>query len=522
LDGDGDLDYASPDAEEYVTDPNNPDSVSLHWNNGAGNFTPTAPLVVPAEPTQLIAVDWDQDGDQDLAFACYWGGALGILENQGGAWAPYTIIDSGGKFEGLAAGDLNGDGIEDLLTTKDDGVGNQLVVLFLGQTGGGGVPGGSYSLGAVQIGNSLEVVDLDGDGDLDFGVARHQNDRVQFFINDGVGGFSPGGFLSTGSNPNDPHATDLDGDGDLDFVVPCLWSDVVQTWANDGLGGFSLAGSYACGQQPAHATSADLDGDGDFDVVVTSIISDDVRVFWNDGLGALASFDLFQGHDYAIHGAVGDLNGDAVPDLLAVGSLASSFAVWINGRANVDCNGNGVPDTQDIADGTSADCDGNEIPDECDIANDPSLDWNGDGVLDDCSSPNYCAANTNTTGQSAVMSVSGSPLLVDNAFTMTGSQMPAFEWGYFLMSPSQGFIPNVGGSSGNLCLASPFYRFNKVPTGQVLNSQAGGTFSFTADLNNLPQGVVFQIGETWNFQAWFRDGFGNTSNFTDGIAVMFR
>ena len=30
-------------------------------------------------------------------------------------------------------------------------------------------------------------------------------------------------------------------------------------------------------------------------------------------------------------------------------------------------------------------------------------------------------------------------------------------------------------------------------------------------------------GDTWNFQAWFRDmNPGPTSNFTDGVAVTFR
>jgi len=187
-----------------------------------------------------------------------------------------------------------------------------------------------------------------------------------------------------------------------------------------------------------------------------------------------------------------------------------------------DCNGNGIPDNQDIADGTSADCNANGRPDECEIADDLAKDWNGDGVLDVCTPPNYCTANPNSTGLPAVMSVSGSPLISDNNFTLTASQMPAFEFGYFLMASSQGFIPNVGGSAGNLCLGSPFYRFNKPPKGTILSSGSSGTFSFTPNLLNLPQGVVFQVGETWNFQAWFRDGAGNTSNFTDGIAVMFR
>jgi hypothetical protein len=169
-----------------------------------------------------------------------------------------------------------------------------------------------------------------------------------------------------------------------------------------------------------------------------------------------------------------------------------------------------------------SDCNGNGVSDDQEISADPSLDWNGDGVLDECLSPNYCTANPNTTGQAAVMSASGSPLIADDDFTITASQMPKNEWGYFLMAETQGFIPNVGGSAGNLCLGFPFYRFSKPPTGTVLSSGSNGTFSFTPNLTDLPQGVVFMIGETWDFQAWHRDGAASTSNFTDGIEVMFR
>ncbi|MCH2149984.1 MAG: hypothetical protein MK095_11180, partial [Phycisphaerales bacterium] len=40
-----------------------------------------------------------------------------------------------------------------------------------------------------------------------------------------------------------------------------------------------------------------------------------------------------------------------------------------------DCNGNGLPDAGDIADGTSDDTDGNGIPDECECLGD--IDGNG-------------------------------------------------------------------------------------------------------------------------------------------------
>ena len=49
-----------------------------------------------------------------------------------------------------------------------------------------------------------------------------------------------------------------------------------------------------------------------------------------------------------------------------------------------DCNGNGILDDCDIADGTSLDCNGNGIPDECDISSGTSLDLEGDGLPDEC------------------------------------------------------------------------------------------------------------------------------------------
>ncbi len=52
--------------------------------------------------------------------------------------------------------------------------------------------------------------------------------------------------------------------------------------------------------------------------------------------------------------------------------------------AQADCNGNGVADATDIAEGTSQDCNGNGVPDECDIASGSNLDLNGNGIPDEC------------------------------------------------------------------------------------------------------------------------------------------
>ena len=169
----------------------------------------------------------------------------------------------------------------------------------------------------------------------------------------------------------------------------------------------------------------------------------------------------------------------------------------------------------------SGDCDGDWVPDRYEIQLSPGLDWNGDDVLDSCTSSNYCSSETNSTGDAASIGGYGTPVVAENAFTLQGWGLPLHEYGYFLTSQSTAFVPNFGGSDGNLCIGPPQYRFNDPATGgQVLNSGGTGTMSLTLDFNLLPNGVTLAPGETWYFQLWFRDVF--TSNTTDGIEVMFR
>jgi hypothetical protein len=90
-----------------------------------------------------------------------------------------------------------------------------------------------------------------------------------------------------------------------------------------------------------------------------------------------------------------DCNGNGIPDVEDIAAGTSA-----------DCNANAIPDECDIAGGTSADvlppggdgipdecqadCNGNQIPDDVDIANGTSYDWNGNGIPDECDSGACC------------------------------------------------------------------------------------------------------------------------------------
>ncbi len=101
-----------------------------------------------------------------------------------------------------------------------------------------------------------------------------------------------------------------------------------------------------------------------------------------DGIAGLSagdglSPDFFE-NDLSNSGACGppDCNGNGTPDDQDIADCAGDPACG-------DCNGNGVPDGCDLG-GTSADCNGNSIPDECDTADGTEPDCNNNSVPDDC------------------------------------------------------------------------------------------------------------------------------------------
>jgi hypothetical protein len=136
----------------------------------------------------------------------------------------------------------------------------------------------------------------------------------------------------------------------------------------------------------------------------------------------------------------------------------------------------------------------------------------------------YCSANPNSTGSVGSITALGSASAAANALTLSASALPLNSFGFFMTSRTQDFVANPAGSHGNLCLGGAIGRF--VGPGQVQNSGLFGSFSLALDLTQqpTPTGPTSVVaGETWSFQAWYRDSVGGqaTSNFTNGVAVAF-
>ena len=238
---------------------------------------------------------------------------------------------------------------------------------------------------------------------------------------------------------------------------------------------------------------------------------------WDDDLGSISGaayvFDVATWQELWKLTASDGSPGDQLGESLAVhGSIAiigaesdgnATGSAYFFDVSGADCNTNGIPDCEDIQAGTSAAVDGNGIPDECELLG-----------------TNYCTANQNSTGLPASIAAFGSEVIADNNVTLVTADVAVDQFGYYLMSDQQGFIPLFGGSQGNLCLGSPIVRFAE----NVLFSGSAGEMIFTPDLTALPQNTVFMPGETWNFQCWFRDvvGANFTSNTSDGLSITWQ
>ena len=192
---------------------------------------------------------------------------------------------------------------------------------------------------------AVRLADLDGDGDLDAFVVNGDEpagislpNRV--YLNDGTGIFTDSGQRLGNAVSVSIELADLDGDGDLDAFVANgtrSFGRVIEqpneVWINDGSGVFTL------GQGLGDAASmrvalADIDNDGDVDVFIGNIGQDN-EIWLNRVAGDVDGDGEVQFSDFVILAnnfgntdatrEDGDLNGDRVVDFDDFVILAVNF-----------------------------------------------------------------------------------------------------------------------------------------------------------------------------------------------------
>jgi hypothetical protein len=271
FDSDGDLDAFFT---RIAPDNHQPNEVWL--NDGNGAFVDSGQRL--RNFGRAVGIG-DVDGDGDLDAVTGSPGYPGIVWLNDGAG---VFTDNGQRLADwafrVAIGDVDGDRDLDAWFGRGTDSPNPQDRLFLND-GQGNFTDSGQTLNTVSTGD-VAFGDLDGDGDLDAYLANgHQRggnipDRV--WMNDGTGKFTDSGQRLGRSNGRSVELGDIDGDGDLDAVVgngTTLGSIAKQPnviWLNDGKGVFT-AGQEIGNAATTSVELGDVDNDGDLDAFFSNL-----------------------------------------------------------------------------------------------------------------------------------------------------------------------------------------------------------------------------------------------------------
>jgi VCBS repeat protein/thrombospondin type 3 repeat protein/HYR domain-containing protein len=366
-------------------------TIRAHLGAGEGFLRPVlsdtgffAPL-----PDVAIAVDLNGDHYDDLIVGNSRYGSITVFLGSGeGAFAIDTSVTTP-NVSGLAAGDFNGDGKNDLLIESLDASADEslraLAWVMLGDGQGGflrtefyfvgsfspyperaptppiaadfnrdgrvdalvsngmllGQPDGSLAVlppGVVVPGHVEAVLDANGDGILD--IATDSPSALTTWIGNGDGTFREGPRTPVPSSYRSIISGDFDGDGRPELVVNLagysgLVAQEVQVYIATGDGGFTEGPGFDFGMPPLSISAADFDADGRDDLVLGGFF-DSARglvIVRGDADRTLDDRRLFGASHGPFDMAVGDLNQDGHVDLVTsgLGGLAGEFVPGLGG-----------------------------------------------------------------------------------------------------------------------------------------------------------------------------------------------
>jgi hypothetical protein len=300
------------------------------------------------ETFQVGLGDLDGDGDLDAVFANMAANHSQVWFNDGGVQGgtPGQFTDSGQRLtqqgHGLGLGDLDGDGDLDVFMTcahysgSGGGWSKKPSRVYLND-GRGTFQDSGQDLGDAGLsGNGVNLIDLDGDGDLDAHVIYYEVDGMpdRVYLNDGAGRFSDSGLALA---EEEIAWGDLDGDGAVDMLSK-TYGEGYKVLINDGTGQFVAVWELDDSQAMyGDLALADLDGDGDLDALVANGFRSEgsfpTRLLWNDGHGQFTESGQELNETLAAQFAVGDLDLDGDLDLFVSSGARRPSEVWLNDGA---------------------------------------------------------------------------------------------------------------------------------------------------------------------------------------------
>ena len=255
-----------------------------YLNDGQGNFSDVHTRLPPTiESNAVAAGDIDNDGDLDLMVGdrgrerALMNDGRGFFSDESATRLPAAPDDA---TQDVTLGDVDRDGDLDLVVANEQGT-NQLL-LNDGRGFFTPAPAGSLPLRQTrEATRNADLGDVDGDGDLDLLFANVSfgggDPQGRLLLNNGRGVFSDvtsARLAGMVVGAIDADLVDLDGDGDLDIVTAPFPAGPYRVYLNDGRGSFGDATARffppALTGQGLEIEAADFDGDRRLDLYLAN------------------------------------------------------------------------------------------------------------------------------------------------------------------------------------------------------------------------------------------------------------
>jgi hypothetical protein len=245
---------------------------SVLLSNGDRTFTSQGIAFVDWNPTMTTVVtDFDGDDNLDLLVGVP-GDYVRIMQGDGvghlvRAGDQNWLIGDAGGLASMAVGDLNRDGIVDLVAQDRY---NVTVRLGNGQGGFQPPPGGlNYAAGDGP--RSVALADFDRNGALDIVVVNHGSKNISILLGAGDGTFSPPEHFAIGPGNSAAASADLNRDGVVDSADYIVWRKSGGTAEQYNAWRANFGKSVApVSPIPVAVAAGDFNGDGWVDVATAN------------------------------------------------------------------------------------------------------------------------------------------------------------------------------------------------------------------------------------------------------------
>lgn len=349
--------------------------LTVFFGNGDGTFRLAAEIPASMDAWDLVTADFNHDGIPDLATLSPESGTVSIFLGKGDGTFSEHDVAIGLRPNSLITGDFNGDGIPDLAAAYccdgDFGSGGKIYILFGNGDGTFQAASPVPAFGPRHIASG----DLNGDGLTDIVVSEAGCHTpcydVFLLLSNGDGSFRYLSVSGLDGAPGKALIGDFNSDGLPDIAIgySANGANGVAIALGRGDGTFSAIIHSPAGYAPLILTSADFNGDGIADLV-TGNSNGSLTMLLGLGDGSFESrhrYPLTQTCCWSF--AAADFNGDGVPDIALVdqrGSLSYSNSLFLligNGHGTfqtaqdtgvdpkgsmslitADFNGDGIPD----------------------------------------------------------------------------------------------------------------------------------------------------------------------------------